>query len=144
MLRAFKPTNKICQVPGCCRTAVKTKLPVKGKTKQCIRHQLYQMSGRIGSNWMRDRYREHMTSVCALRGWRWGDEYLAVKKQVERAGIAATKLQIIRWTTQMFDVDHIDGNHDNNDHSNLQTLYCPAHRLKSRYNGDHNPMRYKK
>lgn len=143
-LRAFKPTNKLCQVPGCCRLAVKTKLPVKGKTLQCLRHQLYQMSGRIGPNWMRDRYREHLKSYCELRDWRWSDEYKLTKKQVARDGIVATKMQLIRWTTQSFDVDHIDGNHNNNNPSNLQTLYCPSHRLKSRYSGDHNPTRNKK
>jgi hypothetical protein len=29
------------------------------------------------------------------------------------------------------DVDHIDGNHDNNDPSNLQTLCANCHRLKT-------------
>lgn len=144
MLKAFKPTGEICKFRGCCAPAVKTKLPIGGKTILCLRHQLYLMSGRVGQNWDRDRYREHMKSYCELRGWTWADEFRLVKKQVERATIVATKLQIIRWTSQMFDVDHIDGNHNNNNPSNLQTLYCPAHRLKSRYNGDHNPTRNKK
>lgn len=143
MLKSFLPTNKICQVEGCCKPAVRTKLPVKGKTLQCISHQLYQMSGRVGPNWNRDRYRQYMKSYCELRGWRWSDEYKLVKKQVAREGIPATRRQLIRWTTQMFDVDHRDGNHKNNDPSNLQTLYAPSHRLKSRYSGDHNPTKYK-
>lgn len=144
MMKAFLPTNKICQVESCCKPAVKTKLPVNGKTLQCISHQLYQMSGRVGPNWKRDCYRQHMKSYCELRDWHWSDEYKLVKKQVAKAGIKATRRQLIRWTTQMFDVDHIDGNHKNNHPSNLQTLYAPTHRLKSRYSGDHNPTRYKK
>jgi 5-methylcytosine-specific restriction endonuclease McrA len=35
------------------------------------------------------------------------------------------------------DVDHIDGNHSNNDESNLQTLCANCHRLKTYINQDH-------
>ena len=35
------------------------------------------------------------------------------------------------------DVDHIDGNHFNNDVSNLQVLCANCHRLKTMVNGDH-------
>ena len=34
------------------------------------------------------------------------------------------------------DVDHIDGNHQNNDHSNLQVLCANCHRLKTYVNED--------
>jgi len=34
------------------------------------------------------------------------------------------------------DVDHIDGNHSNNDQSNLQTLCANCHRLKTQINKD--------
>jgi len=34
------------------------------------------------------------------------------------------------------DVDHIDGNRNNNDPSNLQTLCANCHRLKTHLNGD--------
>lgn len=34
------------------------------------------------------------------------------------------------------DVDHIDGNHSNNDPSNLQTLCANCHRLKTKVNKD--------
>jgi hypothetical protein len=39
------------------------------------------------------------------------------------------------------DVDHIDGNHMNNDESNLQTLCANCHRLKTQVNSDHMPIR---
>ena len=35
------------------------------------------------------------------------------------------------------DVDHIDGNHKNNDPTNLQTLCSNCHRLKTHINKDH-------
>lgn len=35
------------------------------------------------------------------------------------------------------DVDHIDGDHSNDDPSNLQTLCANCHRLKTYMNGDH-------
>ena len=35
------------------------------------------------------------------------------------------------------DVDHIDGNHNNNDINNLQTLCSNCHRLKTYVNKDH-------
>ncbi|QHZ60024.1 hypothetical protein PJKIFABJ_00088 [Pseudomonas phage PE09] len=35
------------------------------------------------------------------------------------------------------DVDHIDGNHFNNDPSNLQTLCANCHRLKTFLNGEY-------
>lgn len=34
------------------------------------------------------------------------------------------------------DIDHIDGNHNNNDESNLQTLCANCHRLKTHLNKD--------
>lgn len=37
------------------------------------------------------------------------------------------------------DIDHIDGNHDNNDPTNLQTLCANCHRLKSLQEGDFEP-----
>lgn len=35
------------------------------------------------------------------------------------------------------DVDHIDGNHSNNDPANLQTLCANCHRLKTKLNDDY-------
>ena len=39
------------------------------------------------------------------------------------------------------DVDHIDGNHLNNDPRNLMTLCANCHRLKTQLNNDHLPIR---
>ena len=39
------------------------------------------------------------------------------------------------------DVDHIDGNHFNNDVTNLMTLCANCHRLKTQRNSDHMPVR---
>ena len=40
------------------------------------------------------------------------------------------------WMGQL-DVDHIDGNHDNNQESNLQTLCANCHRLKTHISKDY-------
>lgn len=40
------------------------------------------------------------------------------------------------------DVDHIDGNRNNNDPSNLQTLCANCHRLKTHLNGDSKSGRF--
>ena len=39
------------------------------------------------------------------------------------------------------DIDHIDGNHNNNDPSNLQTLCSNCHRLKTWINKDYKSVR---
>lgn len=58
-------------------------------------------------------------------------QYLALKKTYcEHCGfVAIHRCQL--------DVDHIDGNHFNNDTSNLQTLCANCHRLKTYINGDY-------
>lgn len=40
------------------------------------------------------------------------------------------------------DVDHIDGNHKNNEISNLMTLCANCHRLKTVMSGEHNGEKY--
>lgn len=149
-LKAFKPNGKTCNWPGCCNEAVDTTLPVVSKTMHCIKHHLRKMSGRVGTGWTRDHYREHLKSVCAISGARWGDVYKSVKLQLEYINIkynlnkTYTRLELVRRTCQQFDVDHDDGNHYNNDPSNLQTLLKTSHKLKTDAVGDANPTRYKK
>ncbi len=41
--------------------------------------------------------------------------------------------------SSQLDVDHIDGNHSNNDEENLQTLCANCHRLKTHLNKDYMP-----
>jgi len=41
------------------------------------------------------------------------------------------------------DVDHIDGDHTNNEMRNLQTLCANCHRLKTQMNNDHKWIMYK-
>jgi 5-methylcytosine-specific restriction endonuclease McrA len=48
---------------------------------------------------------------------------------------------VAQWHGQL-DLDHVDGNHHNNDPSNLQTLCANCHRLKTHRSRDHlNPGR---
>ena len=48
---------------------------------------------------------------------------------------------VAKYSAQL-DVDHIDGNHDNNDVTNLQTLCATCHRAKTIEAGDHLTPRY--
>jgi len=51
---------------------------------------------------------------------------------------AMLKAAGVNWTPMQFlQVDHIDGNHSNNDPKNLQTLCVHCHAIKSVQNGDH-------
>jgi len=71
--------------------------------------------------------REGYYPVCfSCRRW----PYRKYKKEVcERCGfIPEHRVQL--------DVDHIDGDHINNNPSNLQTLCANCHRLKTMLNGD--------
>ena len=55
----------------------------------------------------------------------YGREYRAVKKDhCEKCGFKAEH-------SCQLDVDHVDGNHNNNDISNLMTLCANCHRFKS-------------
>lgn len=143
-LKAFIPTGKECSWPGCCNEAVKTKLPVAGKTIHCIKHQMRKHSGRVGPNWLRDHYRENLKPFCEMSKRRWCDIYHDVKAGFDLLGVEYTRTDLVRRTCQQFDVDHKDGNHYNNDPSNLQTLTKQMHKLKTDVMGDADPMRYKR
>lgn len=144
MLKSFIPTGKKCCWPGCNNEAVKTMLPVAGKTIHCIKHQLRKHSGRVGPNWLRDHYREHLKPYCEMSQRRWKDVYHDVKGGFNVLGVPHTKVDLIRRTCQQFDVDHRDGNHYNNHQNNLQTLTKQMHKLKTDVMGDSDPTRYKK
>ncbi len=140
-LKAFKPTGKTCRWPDCNNEAVKVKFDVGGKSIHCIKHQLRKHSGRVGCNYDRDHYREHLKSVCALSGHRWIDQYHETKRVLINLGRPFDRIKLVRRTCQAFDVDHIDGMHHNNDPSNLQTLTKWAHKLKTDECGDSDPRK---
>ena len=72
---------------------------------------------------------DRMCAVCKENGYR-----VHKKDYCEMCGfIAQHRVQL--------DVDHIDGNHANNDISNLMTLCANCHRLKTQNNNDHMPVR---
>ena len=69
---------------------------------------------------------------CAV--CRWGTYTRYKKDYCELCGfVALHRIQL--------DVDHIDGNHNNNEVSNLQTLCANCHRLKTHVNNDYQPNR---
>lgn len=78
-------------------------------------------SGRISPE--RKKYRNKQ------KGWRLRGYAVHKKNYCEKCGfVAEHRCQL--------DVDHIDGNHKNNEVSNLQTLCANCHRLKTYKNKD--------
>lgn len=143
-LQAFRPAGYKCNWPGCCNEAVIVSFKIKNKQTHCLKHQLYKLSGRVGhANWARDHYREHMKSVCAITDTRWSDAYQEVQRMAARMGVTLSRRELIRRACQQFQVDHIDGDHDNNDPNNLQTLTHRAHKFKTDVMGDSNGYRRK-
>jgi hypothetical protein len=147
----FRTLNRKCKWPGCKNKAVKPlNCPeydwLTGKLSHCLRHHLIKRSGRVGPNWKRDHYREHLTPYDKLSERSWGQQHLETKKIVKNlnkyynANLNLTRYQLIRVTTRSFDVDHIDGNHSNNKISNLQTLIKTSHKIKTDLMGDAIPM----
>lgn len=52
--------------------------------------------------------------------------------------------RVPKWAKGMTEVDHIDGNHTNNDPKNLQELCPMCHKLKGQLSGDYQGFRYNK
>lgn len=70
-----------------------------------------------------------------------GDLKLSKKDYCENKNGALANLGISPCTATIQDgcvlqVDHIDGNRNNNDFENLRTLCANCHTLKSKYSGD--------
>ena len=154
MLQKFVKTGKQCGWTDkdgnhlCDRDAVKTKLNVEGKTMLCLRHQLIMLSGRVGPNRKRDHYRENLKPYCEMSGRTWASMYHEVKAGINflaekfpEKNIDTSRRNVIRRTCQQFDVDHKDGNHYNNNVSNLQTLTKSMHKLKTDVMGDADPTK---
>ena len=142
MLKAFVEQDYTCFWPGCDNKVVRHSHQIKYKNCHCLKHTLYKLSGRVSpGNWRRDHYREHLKARCALTGKTWFDAYRDVKEISQRAGYNLSRKMLVVLATRQFQVDHIDGNHYNNDVSNLQTLTASAHKIKSELNGDYNGYR---
>ena len=68
------------------------------------------------------------------------DDVQAVKKKVKKAKLKKDSCEFCGFKAVhpcQLDIDHIDGNHGNNDPANLRTLCANCHRLKTFMNGDH-------
>ncbi len=134
-LEAFKFMPYKCKIRGCSRRAVAVKFVRKGKRMHCIRHQLAKASGRVSENtYSRDSHRFHLQGVCNLTGKTWGQQKDELMPLFRSYGLS--KREIIKQTTRLFEIDHIDGNHKNNSKKNLQTVTKAAHMIKSLSSGD--------
>ncbi len=90
----------------------------------CICGNLQESKGRVDGKQVFGR----LCSTCRKNRKR-GLLYLK-KKECELCGFQAIH-------PSQIDIDHIDGNHFNNDESNLQSLCANCHRLKTIQNKDH-------
>jgi 5-methylcytosine-specific restriction endonuclease McrA len=96
-------------MPKTIRTMCVCGKPVRSKGRTTGGTQLWD---RLCATCRENGYRKHKTDQCAFCGF-----------------VAIHSVQL--------DVDHIDGDHKNNDVSNLQTLCANCHRLKTHMNRDH-------
>jgi hypothetical protein len=63
-----------------------------------------------------------------------GKKYYSEKKYRRHVKEKCIRCGFIPEDTCQLDVDHIDGNHKNNDANNLQTLCSNCHRIKTKIN----------
>lgn len=147
-----------CNWPGC-KNHVKpfdsffSKNPL-AYTKHCFKHNYQKISGRVSDrNYKRDFYRENMKGVCELSKFTFKEAYEQAKEvlkntldyKFEKNKTMAVRIkekrEAIKLAMRSFDVDHIDGNHYNNDISNLQTLSKLGHHWKSMLFNDYSRYR---
>lgn len=80
-------------------------------------------------------WRKYCTMCHKNRGQKQYRYRLQKKTYCEKCGFIAVH------PTQL-DVDHIDGNHSNENLNNLQTICANCHRLKTVMSGDHNGVKF--
>ena len=144
-LRVFEPTGKKCSWHDCNRSAMKYsgRHKIKGKTIHCVNHTQMKISGRVSHNhYDRDHYRQHLKPSCAMfKDTTFKSKYKEIKKFSEENGHNLDKRTICKYAFGCFEVDHINGDHNDNQPRNLQTLSRDAHKLKSYLNDDFNMYR---
>lgn len=121
--------NKItCNVPGCCELVSLYKGPDSGD--KCREHQL--QGAVYGGNAFSDReYTYHKKYCCLICGY---DPY----NDTLRAKLFKFEDEddMKRGLNKLLTVDHIDGDHQNNEPDNCQTLCHLCHILKTHINKD--------
>ena len=158
VLKRFKELpNKCCAFKDCTNHVVVpirrmafsrtntsgVEIPLSGKNSMCFKHLMMLASCRVGANYLRDHYRQHLTSVCALSEVTFFQKYKETARVLNNLGVTATRTHKVRLTMKMFEVDHINGKHYDNSVENLQTLTIDAHKTKGMVMGDFNPVRKK-
>ena len=120
-----------CQVPGCGKNAHNTNTTANPKWRK--------------ASWVREEFGVEEGYVCGkhhfknydIGGWIYKKYRKTYCENIDgRLGHGKCTTTIIDAEWQL-EVDHIDGNHDNNEESNLQTLCACCHRLKTRDNQDY-------
>ena len=120
-----------CQVPNCGKNAHNKSTTANPRWRK--------------ASWVREEFGVEEGYVCnkhhfknyAIGGWVYKQHRKTYCENIDnRLGHGKCTTTIIDPEWQL-EVDHIDGNHDNNEESNLQTLCACCHRLKTRDNRDY-------
>ena len=121
--------NKItCDVPGCNELISLYKGP--NSDTKCREHQLQGVE--YSGNAFSDRvYTYHKKHVCEECGYDPYNDHVRFK--IEKFEDEA---DMKRCQNKLLTVDHIDGNHNNNDPENCQTLCSLCHPIKTHINKD--------
>jgi 5-methylcytosine-specific restriction endonuclease McrA len=133
--RQRKSTNEMrialsnkCKVPGCDKHLTLWKGP--GEKDYCDEHQrnFKQFGGLATAEKVYSQHRLDYCEECNFQP--------AKLPRVNKYKKSDPKL-FNSMVRSSLSVDHIDGNHENNDPSNLQTLCHNCHNIKTIENGDH-------
>lgn len=115
-----KELGKTCQVPGCCEPLSHVKGP--GSERFCREHMLSQFL--YGGMSGHDLHTYHRKEACEICGYNPSEDTAWIHYHYkEDDPDLFNQLKRAR-----LEVNHIDGNHLNNDPSNLQTVCGPCHR----------------
>jgi 5-methylcytosine-specific restriction endonuclease McrA len=118
----------VCKVPGCDKHLTLWKGP--GEKDYCDEHQrnIKEFGGLATTGKVYSHARQDFCTECGFRP--------AELPRVAKYKDSDPKMfnTLVR---SVLSVDHRDGNHENNDPSNLQTLCHNCHNIKTIENGDH-------
>lgn len=107
----------------------------------CLKHYIQvKRSGRIGKHYKRDPHLAYRTTKCAWCSTTLAD--IAHRINLARAIKGEPPLKgrsLVIESIKIFEVDHIDGNHYNNDPTNLQTMCPSCHDIKTHIFNEHKP-----
>jgi hypothetical protein len=124
----YRAKGKMCCVEGCNKSVTKYQGP--GQEDHCRQHQKnlmeYGGTGKIGK--AHSHARERSCSCCG---------YTPEQDPAVISAANGDAKVLNRLVRSLLEVDHLDGDHENNDPSNLETKCIKCHRIKTIVNEDY-------